>query len=102
MSDNRKNYMIALGAGLAFSGAALIYYWIAAGGPLKNLEEPPVVPEDLQIKLQARNLMKAVKGSSGLLDPVYFLNLLQMVSTQTKEALKVNHALIRTERRKAF
>lgn len=51
MSDSRKNYMIALGAGLALSSAALVYYLVASGGPLSNLEEPSVTPEQLQVKL---------------------------------------------------
>lgn len=100
--SERRNYLFALGAGLVVSSAALAYYYLANRSPLDNLQEPEVVANDLKVKLETQRLLKPVFNSQKMLDPSYFLNLLQMVSVETQAAMHKNHKIIIAERRKAY
>lgn len=85
--DNKKNILIALGAGIALVGAALIYNWVSNSDATEASDDPTdAIPEAAEIdseeiekKLAAAKLDQVNYNQSGQLDTNYFLKLMQFV-----------------------
>jgi hypothetical protein len=88
MADNRRNIIIALGAGAALIGAAIIYHLASSSG-----KEEGAAPTDIELdysrieeQVKKQNLMNVVRNGPRI-DTGYFLRLLQFVGATTREEL---------------
>lgn len=93
--------MIALGAGAALIGAALVYHFAS-----KNQEDSIEIPEmefdELLTKLKAQQLDTAVKAGNGMIETNYFLRLLQFVGKSTRDTTEEVRKELTDKRRKAY
>ena len=103
--------MIALGAGAALIGAALLYYFSSKGGDdapdylraALAVTAPEASSAEIATKIDQKNLRDVKRNERpGYLDSHYFLNVLQLVGEMTKEGLKEGHKTIVDSRREAY
>lgn len=77
--DNKKTLYLAIAGVGALVGAALLFHWANSG----DSDEPS--HEELLMELKEKELDNVQKSPNGMLDPQYFLKLLQYVGQSTRD-----------------
>ena len=102
VESKNKLWMAAAAAG-ALIGVALLFHWATSGNDDESSGE--IKPGDqgkLEEELKAAGLKDVQKNPQGMIEPQYFLKLLQFVGQTTRERTKSVRHKCQTDRRKQF
>lgn len=94
--------MMALGAGAALIGAALLYHFVTSGEESNEVEVPEVSHDELVESLKKENLLEVPPRQNGQIDTNYFLRLLQFVGKTTREMTAEKRKYLTAERRAVY
>ena len=97
--------MMALGAGAALIGAALVYHFVSktdAEGEDGAVPEMEIDEEFIAAELKKAQLDVVARSAQGGMDTNYFLKLLQFVGAETRESTKERRQYLTKTRREAY
>ena len=98
MSENKKNFWLAVAGAGALIGAALLYHY--ASGTSEEDDAPS--RDELVQQLKAGGLDEVLKDKNGMIDSRYFLKLLQFVGATTRERTAPKRKSLTEQRRKHY